>query len=231
MFQASEETDSKMKYKSRGEVICDLAKKKITGKTLCHIGCGTGEITQEFSKLAKKIIAIEIEEDKSKDAKKLNYGCETEIVHGDAYEYLKNLSTNPETFYFWAGFRPKVGGMQWWLEAVIKLFGELAPDVIFGISLSEHNGHYVDGIPLQLNTAKMIQKIYGGNILSGDYSKANERIPFGLFSINLKDLQINEKTQVSKLWKIEYKTINEHKESSPTVNFEKYYMDRLGHKK
>lgn len=67
--------------------------------------------------------------------------------------------------------------------------------------------------------------------MSGDYSKANERIPFGLFSINLKDLQINEKTQVSKLWKIEYKTINEHKESSPTVNFEKYYMDRLGHKK
>jgi len=219
-----------MKNKSRGEIICELAKKKITGKTLCHIGCGTGEITQEFSKLAKKIIAIEIEEDKVKDAKKLNYACETEIVYGDAYEYLKNLNTKPETFYFWAGFRPKVGGMQWWLETVIKLFGKDAPDVIFGISLSKHNGHHVDGIPLQLNSAKIIQKIYGGDILSGEYFEGGGLVPFGLFRINLKDIKINEEMSVSKSWKLSYKTVEEYIQASPTANFQKYYTDRLGQK-
>jgi hypothetical protein len=216
---------------SRGKLIYSLSSDKIKDKHICHIGCGNGKITQEFSKHARKITAIEIEEDKAISAKQLNYSCDTEVIHGDAYDYLKNSSINPEMFYFWSGFRPKIGGMQWWLETVIRLFVESPPDVMFGISLSKHNGHYVDNIPLQLNSAKIIQKIYGGKILKGSYFGDNDSIiPFGLFTINLNNVKISGDMFVGKSWNISYKSVEEYIMASPTKDFEKYYIDRLGQK-
>ena len=160
-----------MTKKSRGEAITLLAEEQIKDKHVFHIGCGSGEITQEFSKIAKKITAVEIEEDKAVLAKNKQYHCETKIIHGNAIQYFSQIDERPETFYFWSGWKPKKQGIQWWMENIYKFFGDSSSDVICGLSMAPLTGHCDnEKHPFQFYAAKVLQKIYGaGDIIKTEY--------------------------------------------------------------
>ena len=160
---------------NKGKALCKVVKDIIKNKYLCHIGCSDGSVTYEFSKHAKKILGIEIE-DKAKEAKQKKYECDTTIVQSDAVEYLReNEDIKPDAFYFHANYGPWKGGMQWWLERIIELRGETNPTVFFFISLHPDTG----GVPktgkcLQLEAAEFIQNIYGGNIVTTELQNFRE---------------------------------------------------------
>ena len=181
-----------MTEKSRGEMICSLAIEQIKDKHVCHVGCGSGEITQELSKIAKRITAIEIVEDKALLAKNKQYHCETKVIHGDAIQYFSDMDSCPDTFYLWAGWKPKEQGIQWWIENIVEFFGKSSPDVICGLSMSEATGHcHYKKHPLQFYSAKVLQKIYNkGEIIQTEYKDEQLGVlPYAIYKINLENVR------------------------------------------
>ena len=162
----------------RGLAIAEDLKKFISNKFVCEIGCDNGDVLYGLSKYAKKAIGIEVNQGPYSEAKQVEYKCDTTIVHADAYSFLKeNTHINPNVFYFWANYRKKTSGMQWWVERILELRGTTNPVIIAGLHLQHDSG-------LQLGSAREIQQIYGGDIIHTPFSVGPEIVnEFGLLVI------------------------------------------------
>tara|TARA_B100001094_G_C18126861_1_gene769996 strand:+ start:934 stop:1599 length:666 start_codon:yes stop_codon:yes gene_type:complete len=173
----------------RGLVMSKTLKKFFDNKFVCEIGCDNGEVLHGLTTHAKKAIGIEINEGPYNEAKELEYHCDTEIVYGDAIEFLKNNpEVTPDVFYFWSNYVKKIGGMQWWMERILELRGTTNPTIIINIDLRKSEGL------MQLGSAREIQEIYGGDIILLSFTRNNTNIKdeCGLLIIQCDDLTINK---------------------------------------
>jgi len=159
----------------RGLAISDRLNKFISNKFVCEIGCADGSVLYEMSKYAKKAIGIEVNSPSEapseswRDANARDYKCETSIVHADAYNFLKeNTCINPDVFYFWANYRKKTSGMQWWVERILELRGTTNPVIISGLNIDQEDR-------MQLGAARELQTIYGGDIVSMPYNRKPDK--------------------------------------------------------
>jgi len=179
--------------RDRGLIIAETLKEFISNKFVCEIGCNDGEILYELSKYSKKAIGIEVTKEPYDEAKQLEYKCDTAIVHSDAYSFLKeNTHINPDLFYFWANYRKKKSGMQWWVERILELRGKTNPVIVA----------YIDVSGLQLGAAREIQEIYGGDIIFLSYGVSS--IKFGLLIIQSNGQVVNTSRASPSISRSEY---------------------------
>ena len=143
----------------RGVTMTEEYKDLINGKFVCHMGSNNGVITQQISKYAGKILAVEINNQYA-DAKSKDYKCETEIINQDVFSYLKQYpDIQPDVFYFWSnGCEDRIKQIQQIITKDVT--------VMCGIGLQYFQAPVSirDGEALQLTEAQRVQKTYGGNI-------------------------------------------------------------------
>ena len=172
----------------RGLVISDRLNKFISNKFVCEIGCADGAVLYEMSKYAKKAIGIEVDLPFIDSANARDYKCETSIVHADAYNFLKeNTHINPDVFYFWTNYRKKTSGMQWWVEKILELRGTTNPVIMCGINTDYE-------YRMQLGTAREIQSIYGGDIVSMPYNPPGWEPDKKFYGFSVLVIQCNGQT-------------------------------------
>lgn len=153
------EFNEKFYHQNRAIASLEALKDILDNKFLCHIGCSTGIITQYFSKVCSKILALDIEDDAIKQTLNRKYNCKIDVKKIDAIEYLqKNPEINPEIFYAWTN------GMSEWVDHIVKLRGRTNPTIILGIGLQKAVSPVENEKPLQLEEAKKLKKKYGGEI-------------------------------------------------------------------
>ena len=153
--------DEKTYHRNRAIASLEALKDILDNKFLCHIGCSTGIMTEYFSKVCSKILALDIEDDAIKQTLNRKYNCEIDIKKADAIEYLQeNPEINPEIFYAWTN------GMSEWVDHIVKLRGRTNPTIILGIGLQRLvSGVGEDGQPIQLTHAKRLKEKYNGEIV------------------------------------------------------------------
>ena len=143
--------------KKAAQEIQDITKNKF----LCHIGCHTGVVTQEFSRNCNKILAIDIEEHHCKETLERKHHCPVDVKKIDAIKYLgENPEVNPEVFYMWMNYK----AMEPWIDKVMDVRGHTNPTIILGIGLQKVVSPVENGQPLQLVEAKRIKEKYNGNL-------------------------------------------------------------------
>lgn len=159
------------------EVVEDLVKDKF----LCHIGCHTGVVTQEFSKKCKSILALDIEEHHCKETLDRKHNCPIDVKKMDAIKYLQeNPDVNPEVFYMWMNYK----AMQPWIDKVMDVRGHTNPTIILGIGLQRVISPVKDGKSLQLEQAKKLKQKYSGNIKLFSFSATPQhRARLGAFGL------------------------------------------------
>jgi len=153
------EHNEKTYHQNRAIGSLEILKSILQNKFLCHIGCSTGIITQYFSKVCSKILALDIEDDAIKQTLNRKYNCKIDVKKIDAIEYLqKNPEINPEVFYAWAN------DMDFWVDNILNLRAHTNPTIILGIGLQRLVSPVENEQPLQLTTAKKLKEKYNGEI-------------------------------------------------------------------
>jgi len=151
--------DEKVYHKNRAIASLEELKDILDNKFLCHIGSSTGVITEYFSKVCSKILALDIEDDAIKQTLNRKYNCEIDIKKADAIEYLQeNPDVNPEVFYAWTN------DMDFWVDNILNLRAHTNPIIILGIGLQRLVSPVENGRPLQLITARKLKEKYNGEI-------------------------------------------------------------------
>lgn len=160
----------------------------VKDKFLCHIGCSTGVMTESFSKVCSKILAIDIEEEAIKETSERKYNCKIDIEKTDAIKYLQeNPEINPEVFYLWMNYN----AMESWVEKILEVRGDTNPTIILGIGMQRFLSPVdKNGDPLQLLKAKELRDKYDGQIKLMSFSlRKHSRKKMGLFGfLILNDL-------------------------------------------
>tara|TARA_Y100001937_G_scaffold66497_1_gene90952 strand:- start:190 stop:921 length:732 start_codon:yes stop_codon:yes gene_type:complete len=148
-------------HENRAKNTAKAAENVTKNKFLCHIGCHTGIVTQQFSKNCSKILALDIEEHHCKETLERKYSCPVDVKKMDAIKYLQeNPDVNPEVFYMWMNYK----AMQPWIDKVMDVRGHTNPTIILGIGLQKVVSPVKNGQPLQLVTARKIKERYKGSI-------------------------------------------------------------------
>jgi len=131
-------------------------------KFLCHVGCSTGVMTESFSRICSKILAIDIEEESIKQTSERKYNCKIDIEKTDAIKYLQeNPEINPEVFYIWMNH----DAMESWVEKILEVRGDTNPTIILGIGMQRFLSPIDNnGDPLQFLNAKELSDKYNGQI-------------------------------------------------------------------
>ena len=151
-------------------------------KFLCHIGCSTGVMTESFSKVCSKILAIDIEEEPIKQTSERKYNCKIDIEKTDAIKYLQeNPEINPEVFYIWMNYKD----MESWVEKILELRGDTDPTIILGIGMQRFLSPVDnDGNPLQFLQAQELRDKYKGQIKLMTFpTNGNPEKRMGLFGL------------------------------------------------
>jgi hypothetical protein len=171
----------KVYHENRAKKTSENLKDILENKFLCHIGCHTGVVTQEFSKVCSKILAIDIEESSIEETSQRTYDCPVDIKKIDAIKHLEeNPDVNPEVFYLWMNYK----AMEPWIDKIMDVRGHTNPTIILGIGLQKVVSPVENGEPLQLVEAKRIKEKYNGNIRLAsfpiaDFTRRNQGV-FGL---------------------------------------------------
>ena len=153
--------DGRAYHENRAKKTSEILKDTLEDKFLCHIGCQTGIVTQEFSKVCSKILAIDIEESSIEETSQRTYDCPVDIKKIDAIKHLEeNPDVNPEVFYLWMNYK----AMEPWIDKIMEVRGHTNPTIILGIGLQKVVSPVENGEPLQLVEAKRIKEKYNGNI-------------------------------------------------------------------
>ena len=131
-------------------------------KFLCHVGCSTGVMTESFSRVCSKILAIDIEEESIKQTSERKHNCKIDIEKTDAIKYLQeNPEINPEVFYTWMNH----DAMESWVEKILEVRGDTNPTIILGIGMQRFLSPIDNnGDPLQFLNAKELSDKYNGQI-------------------------------------------------------------------
>ena len=166
--------NEKFYHQNRAMASLEALKDILDNKFLCHIGCSTGIMTEYFSKVCSKILAIDIEEEPIKQTSERKYNCEIDIKKADATEYLQeNPDVNPEVFYMWMNYN----AMQPWIDKVMDVRGHTSPTIILGIGLQKVVSPVENEKPLQLEQAKKLKKKYGGEIKLLSFAHNSPNVP------------------------------------------------------
>ena len=151
-------------------------------KFLCHVGCSTGVMTESFSKVCSKILAIDIEEEPIKQTSERKYNCKIDIEKTDAIKYLQeNPEINPEVFYIWMNYN----AMESWVEKILELRGGTDPTIILGIGMQKFLSPVdKNGDPLQFLKAQELSDKYDGQIKLMSFPlKKHSRKKMGVFGL------------------------------------------------
>ena len=179
--------DGLIYHQNRAKESVKAVEDLVKDKFLCHIGCHTGVMTQEFSKKCKSILALDIEEHHCKETLDRKHSCPIDVKKMDAIKYLQeNPDVNPEVFYMWMNYK----AMQPWIDKVMDVRGHTNPTIILGIGLQRVVSPVKDGKSLQLEQAKKLKQKYSGNIKLFSFSATKAKAKLGAFGLlTLKGLK------------------------------------------
>ena len=119
-------------------------KKAFNGKRVLDIGCGTGYWTQVFSKTAKSVLGIDINEAVLDIARSKEYGCPSEFKVMDAYNMeLEEKHTGAVASFMLSHVLKQ--DMNGWID---HIYDQLEP----GASVFIADNTFVEGIGGKLNT-------------------------------------------------------------------------------
>ena len=137
-------------------------------------------MTQEFSKICSKILAIDIEEFATKETLERKHHCPVDVQKIDAIKYLEeNPKINPEVFYLWMNYR----GMEPWIQKIMEVRGHTNPTIILGMGLQKVVSPVENGEPLQLKEAKRLKEKYDGDIKLISFSATETKVDRGAFGL------------------------------------------------
>ena len=163
--------DGLIYHQNRAKESVKAVEDLVKDRFLCHIGCHTGVVTQEFSKKCKSILALDIEEHHCKETLERKHSCPVDIKKMDAIKYLQeNPDVNPEVFYMWMNHE----SMQPWIDKVMDVRGHTNPTIILAIGLQRVVSHVEEGKSLQLEEAKRLKEKYSGSIKLFSFSTTTE---------------------------------------------------------
>jgi hypothetical protein len=172
--------DGVIYHQNRAKKCAKSVEDLITGRFLCHIGCHTGVVTQQFSKNCSKILALDIEEHHRKETLARQHNCPVDVKKMDAIKYLQeNIDVNPEVFYMWMNYR----AMQPWIDKVMDVRGHTNPTIILGIGLQKVVSPVKKGKSLQLEEAKKLKQKYSGSIRLFSFSTSEAKGKRGAFGV------------------------------------------------